>query len=164
MGWFILIIIVGFILWLLLAPIRLILDSENRICAIQWSGIGSARLVSLPDDLVVRLRVFFWQKQFSVFNIKSTKKKSKGKKKKSTKKKDFGMWRQRGMNLLKSFRIKTFRLNLDTDDFVQNSYLYPIFHLLNTKNRQLQINYKGNLELLLIVENRLFNIIKSFII
>lgn len=167
LGWLLIFFFIGLILWLLLAPIRLILDSNNEVYYLQWYGIAKAGLVMLPDDLVIRLRVFFWKKQFSVFEIKPSGKKKKSieniPKKKSKQKTNFKTWKRRGITILKSFKVKIFRLNLDTDDFVHNSYLFPIFHLLNAENRRFQINYKGDLELLLVVENRLINIIKAFI-
>ncbi len=45
-----------------------------------------------------------------------------------------------------------------------NAYLFPVFHLLSGGSRQLNINFSGHNELVLIMTNRIWNILWVFLI
>lgn len=152
--------------WLLLAPMRLVIDSHRQQYYVQWQGIGQAQVLPTTDDLIIQLRFFFWKKNFYPLHP-STKEKKQKKEKKAKKKKrrfNFRKYKRKGLRLLRSFRVRTLKLNLDTDDYVHNSYLYPLFQLLSGHNRQLTINYNGETELQLIVENRLYRMLIAFLL
>jgi len=156
-------LLLALIVGLLFSPIQLKIDTRRQSYFLGWWGVGKARLLPVTDDLVIQLRIFFWKKHFHLLKAHPKKKeKEKEKKSKKSQKINFSKYKRKGLRLLKSFEVKAFRLNLDTDDYVQNSYLYPVFYFLSNDQRQLTINYTGESELLLVVENRLYKILIAF--
>ncbi len=148
--------------WLLMAPIVLKIDTQEELCYLKWKGIAGVRLLVLADELVLKIQVFFWKKNIYPLsyspNTSNTKQAAQPKKKKKPRM----PWRK-GKKLLQSFTVQTFQLDLDTDDFVQNSYLFPIFYFLSSERRQLRINYSGQMRLKLEVQNRLYHLLKAWL-
>lgn len=159
------------LLLLLIAPFRLIVDSRQQIFRFNWQPIGMAQLQMTEDDFVIRFKLFFWGMERSLLKMISSKKEEAEKKEKQAKrskkknsKKGFQFIRTRIIPVWKSFKLEKLRLQLDTDDYCRNAYLAPVFHLLsNGKNRQLSVNFSGDIELILIVQNRLIRILKAII-
>jgi len=114
-------------------------------------GLGGASLLLMGDDPVVRMHVFFWQRDFFLLEAKKPLKKPVKKARKGSKKFNWSMILQ----LLKTFKVRQFRLELDTDDYVINAYLYPLFYLVSRPQRQLSVNFEGRTNLALQIENRL---------
>ena len=148
--------------WLLVAPIVLKIDTQQEIGYLKWKGIAGVRLLILADDIVLRVQVFFWKKNFYPLSRSSKSDHTKQENKRVKKKKTPVSWRK-GKKLLQSFTVQTLQLDLDTDDFVQNSYLFPVFYFLSNEKRQLRINYSGQLALKLEVHNRLFSLLKAWL-
>jgi len=67
------------------------------------------------------------------------------------------------IRILKSFKVKKLLLNIDTGNYILNAKLYPIFLLLNYQIGNFNINFQGRNRLVLEVENRPIDIIKSII-
>ena len=160
------IILLLLILWLLFSPIELKLDTRSHTYFLHWKSIGQARLKMVPDDLIIQLRILFWKKDFHPLEYKPKKKEKKTKKAKKKKpgKMNFSKWKRKGVRLFKSFTIKSFRLNLDTDNYLYNSYLYPVFYFLNKGKKQWNINYQGEFEFVLIVQNRLYKMLIAMLL
>lgn len=157
-------LLLAILVWLLFSPIRLKIDTRESAYLCSWLGIGRVQLLPVTDDLVIQLQIWFWKKNFYPLRPNPQKEKPKETRKKKKKRKmNFQKYKRKGLRLVRSFRVKAFRLNLDTDDYLQNSYLYPFFHLLSNNNRQLTINYRGETELLLIVENRVARMLIAFL-
>jgi hypothetical protein len=160
------------IIGLLILPFQLCIDTNTNTYYLRWQGIAKARLIPLPDDFLLRLNILFFRKDFYLLERLATAPEKKpraeeSEKKKARKKKRKGWtaktWRRKMVRLLKSFQVKVFRLNMDTDDYVYNSYLYPIFYFLSKGNRRLRINYQGEGELVLVVQNRPWRLIWAFL-
>ncbi len=146
--------------WILFSPIQITLNSQKKIYQIHWYGIARARLLLLSKDFLIRVNVFFWEKDFSLLRPKKEKKKATKKKRKfRSRKKTL----KKIIRILKSFKIKIFKIDLDTGDYIQNSYLYPVFHFLKNKKRDLSINYRGDVNIHLKIENRLYKILLSLL-
>ena len=166
-------IILGLILLtiiiVLIAPFRFILDSHTQRIAFEWPPFGSAKLILKADGHpLLMYKILLWQRELALFDLKfkPTKEIEKGKQKKERKSKKTGArWaRRKFIPLWHSFKLKELKLNLDTDDYCKNAYLFPLFHFLsNGKNRQLGINFNGESELRLIIENRIIRMIKAMI-
>lgn len=80
------------------------------------------------------------------------------------------MSRQRGfwilkkvIKVIKSFKIKELFLNIDTGDVIYNAYLYPLFYFLGGHNRSLFVNYSGEVQFKVTIQNRLINMLIAFI-
>ncbi|MBX2876073.1 MAG: hypothetical protein KTR30_28385 [Saprospiraceae bacterium] len=153
------------IVWILFSPIVLRIDTRKDLYWLRWRGIALFQLKWLDDDLVLHLRVWFWKKDFhlldSLLEPRTSSAKKKASKRKPKRKRN---WKRLGTRLLQSFTVKQFDLKLDTDDYVLNSYLYPIFSLLNSKPWQLGINYQGQSSLQLQIENRLIRLLKAVLL
>ena len=97
---------------------------------------------------------------------KKTGKKKAGKKKavrKKTRKSKVLRWFKKSKKILRSFEVKEFNLNLDTDNYIWNGYLYPIFFFIDRGHRHLHINYNGDFVFKLWVKNRPYRILQAII-
>lgn len=148
--------------WLLMAPIVLKIDTQEELCYLKWKGIAGVQLLVLADEVVLKIQVFFWKKNIYPLSRSPKSPSAKHSLKPKKKKKRQLPWRK-GKKLLQSFTVQTFQLDLDTDDFVQNSYLFPIFYFLSNKRRQLRVNYSGQTVLKLVVQNRLYHLLKAWL-
>ena len=69
------------------------------------------------------------------------------------------MWRL-GRNVLRSFEIKRLEIWWDSDDFIWNAQIYPLARFISSWGvGKIYINFTGQCELALRVENRLGRII-----
>ena len=152
-----LLILIG---WILFTPIVIEIDTLKGVYAFRWKGLVKVRLVCESGDLKVQVASWFWKKSFDPFQFKS-KKKKKTDSKKRTKTRDFRKWTSRVFRVLKSFRINACSLSLDTNDFVVNSYLWPVFYFLDSGRKTLRINYEGKFNALFIAKNKLFRILRA---
>ena len=67
------------------------------------------------------------------------------------------------MDALGSFRIRKLHLDLDTDDFMLNAWLVPVFSMVNSKDIQMRVNFDGNSSLLLDLRIHLGSLLWIFI-
>ncbi len=168
--WIILILLFSFLIWLLLAPIRLNIDSSKNNYLINWGGLGSLTLVPNKENWFLKLKIGFWKKKFFISSLlekmgKSEKKEPKPEKKKKQKRSNFSSSLKKGRRVLKSFDVKVCKINFDTDDYYWNALLIPAFQWLNKGSQhRVAINFMGKNDILLIVENRLIKIFYSFLI
>ena len=66
--------------------------------------------------------------------------------------------------ILKTFKVKKILVNIDTGDCILNAKLYPVFAFLNYNFGSFKINFTGRNQMVLCIQNRPFNIIKTFMI
>ncbi len=151
------------IIYLLWVPIVLCIDTTTNQYYIQLKGLAKAKIESHQDELLqVKLRVLFFTFQFyPLREIGRTKKKkpSKRRRKKPSKRKDF----RTVLRLLTSFKVKKFFVNIDTGDCIVNAKLYPVAALVNYRIGNFRINFQGRNQLVLYLQNRPIDIIRSFI-
>ncbi len=144
--------------FLLFAPLQLEINSLGKYCQINWGKLVKAKLLFLTDDILLQLQLTFYKKELYplkyLFQKKEQKEEPKPKAKKQKKPTDFQRNFRFAKKILRSFKVRKCRLNFDTDDYILNAYLYPIFYFLNKGNRQFSINYEGNFDCHLLVENR----------
>jgi hypothetical protein len=168
----IIIIVLTPLLWLLFAPIFLLIDSGKNKYQAGIRGIFQLQIIPHPEDIIrIYFRVFFLRFRFDPFKPSTEKKARKKKKKKKHRRikipgfhlfRLFGKMAWKG---IKTFRIKKFVLNLDTDNIILNGYLIPTFVIVNNwKKVNLNINYSGDFYLNLLIEGRLINLIISTIV
>ncbi len=132
-------------------------DSNQNIYELRWVSIGYAKLLFKHEQAFVKFRILFFTHTKSIdlpelFRSKAEKKPKT--KKKSKKSYSWKTIRHKTTKLFKSFKLEKFWLNIDTDNYYLNAFLYPVFHFLRGKNYRLKINYQGETELSLIVKNR----------
>lgn len=69
---------------------------------------------------------------------------------------------ERMFNVLRSFRVRELRWELDTGNYLHNALLYPIFYLLNLQNASTGINFLGRNGIRIRVGNRLMRMLFAF--
>lgn len=163
--YFILLVFLITVIWLLIAPFQLMISSDNPIAIFRWKGLGDVVFV-IEDEPIIRLRIWFWRKLFYPFqwNFKSGKsaeekeeKKKAAKKPKPKKSKGFPFKLIR--KLMGTFKVRAFRLNVDTDDYAVNGMLYPLaFWLSKYRNVHCQVNFEGDFEFFLFIENQIYRL------
>lgn len=154
----ILILVMGY---LLLMPIELFIDTAENEYYIQAKGLMKISVETDAKELILlRLKLPFYN--FKIYPLKAS---IKTKKVKSTQKKKVkNLFKlKKGLQLLKSFKVKLFRLDLDTGNYVQNAQLWSAYPIFNQFPGRININFEGRNELLLSIQNRPIYIIKSFI-
>ena len=173
--WIILLLLFCFLSWILIAPIRLNLDSLKNNYLINWGGLGSLTLVPNEQNWFFRLKIGFWEKKFFILGLiekmmRSDKKEQKpkelkSKKRKKKKRSNFFSSLRKARYVLESFKIKVCKIDFDSDDYYWNALLIPAFQLLNRGDQhRIAMNFKGKNDILLIVEIRLIKILYSIFI
>lgn len=156
---------------LLVAPLRLDIDSSKNKYLIKWSGIGSLTLKPSEEDWFLNLKIGFWKKQFLISRLmegiwkKEKKKPEPEKRKKKRKPFSFFKFRKKALRVLKSFKVRQCKIDIDTDDYYWNALLIPVFQAVNKGNyHRVAINFSGKNSILLLIENRLIKILYSILI
>jgi len=138
-----LLLLLVFIIWMLVTPMIFRIDTESGVMSFKIWGLGQASLIWIEREPVLVLHIFWWKKRLYPYTWKKkTEQEEKPSKEKKRKKRSGYFTFRRARKLLKSFRVKEFRLNLDTEDVILNAYLFPFFYFLNRKNIHTTINYK----------------------
>ncbi len=158
--WIVLSMLLLLLLTILLAPFELRLDTLSGEYCLRWRGIVSVRLTGEVRDPVVRLWLLGWRKKYHLLELGGGKEK-KEEEAEPTERRTKRGGRPRWLTfrlvrrLLRTFRVRRLRLLLDTDDYVLNAYLFPLFQRFSSRSRQLTINFSGRNELSLTVTNRI---------
>jgi hypothetical protein len=155
MLWFLLclLLVMLLLLWL---PFDVEIDTHHGIYQARWRGIFSIRLVPAEERWQWFYKLFFWENPLHFKQQKPRPKKSAAKKSKS--KISFKQVLALFKNLLHAIKIKRFRLDIDTGDYVRNAQLYPLFHILSKPGRQYRINFMGKEELEILLQTRLWHL------
>ena len=152
-----------FVIYLLLTPITLFIDTESHQYYIQLRGLAKASIMQHDKEiLIVKLKVLFLKFYVYPLNYLGLDKRNKHKIN-NIKKKRMLIKIKRILNILKTFRVKRFFVNIDTGNSYLNARLYPLFALLNYNRGNFHVNFEGQNQLVLLVKNRPIHIIKSII-
>ncbi len=148
------------IVYALLVPIDLYINTITNQYYLQIRGFAKASIEKDNVEIIrIKLRMFFMN--FYLYPLKYrgfTEKKKIVKNNKTNKKIDF----KKGLQILKSFKIKRFNLEIDTGDYTLNAKLYPVFVFLNYNLGHFKVNFEDRNQLVLHLQNRPINIIKLF--
>jgi hypothetical protein len=157
MIWYILIsFFIALVLWVLLAPVIIFVNTDRNRYFLALPLVFRAEVVPSDEILNIKGWIFFVPYRFNPF--RSKKGKEKGPVKEVRKRKKFRFYRgNAGMiaDVIRSLRIRKLMLDIDTDDFVQNAWLVPVFSMINTDNIQMQVNFSGTMSLILDIRTRL---------
>ncbi len=160
MFWVILIVLfLAIVIYILFARLSMVIDTSTNNYFIELKGIFKISAESDKSEILkLRTQIFFLN--FNFYPLRPNKKE---KPKKNKRKSRLPLTLKQGYRILKTFRIKSFYLDLDTGDCITNARLYPVFALLNYKTGNFNINFNGRNKLVLHIKNRPIYIIKSFI-
>lgn len=167
--WIILILLFSFLLLFLLAPLSLHIDSSKNIYQISLSGLAGFALIPNEEDWFFVLKISFWKKKFPVSGFAERTMVSKAKQEQpesKAKQKRFDFFKSSKIirRILRSFRVRICKIDIDTDDYYWNALLIPAFQLFNRGNQhRIAINFEGKNQVVLLVENRPVNILYSIL-
>ncbi len=157
-------VLVGSLAYLLLMPLELNIDSSRGQYCLRMGFLARVSVEKDPVELLkLHLKVLFLNFIWRPSDLAS---RGLPKKKLAKKVKRGGKGRitlAQGWRLLQSFRIKAFRLELDTGDPIRNAQLYPLFFLIGQYGGNLGINFTGHNSLKLQVVNRPIHIIRAIV-
>ena len=166
MGW-IIVLAVFFILigTLLFAPIRLVIDTPEDRYEISWAYVVYGTVIPIESDIQLRLSVFGFRKSWNVVELaaRPSKKKEKKEKEKKKKKKRRKFSPYLIPQILKSFKVKQLKADIDFDSVYWNAWLYPAGQIFRTENIQCSTNFEGRNVLVLEIENRPVWLVQNFI-
>ncbi len=153
-------VLVVTLLWILLGPIIIYLDTQENRYQVGLPGIIKAAVVPTEEIFHIRGWLFFIPFKDTSFpseKERAQRRRSKERKNPGGKEKQF-KWSE-GKNLLRnilgSFRVKRMDLDIDTDDFMLNAWLVPAFSSVNSEHIHMQVNFEGNASLMLNMQTRL---------
>ena len=149
--------------YLLLMPVDLYIDTNSNEYYIRLKGVAKASVERHEADILrIKLHVFFMNFYFyPLTNIGLTKKKKEIKEKGDKKKRKISI--RNFLSIIKTFKVKRLVLDIDTGDCILNAKLYPLFSFLNYHFGNFKINFEERNRMVLHVQNRPLDIIKSFI-
>lgn len=156
-------ILVVLLAGLMFSPLILQVDTYKNQYLLRW-GLGRVQFIPTGDDLMLRIGLGFWSHRFSLLRLLAKPPKKEQDPAAKPEKRKAGQNRktwslQRLMRLIRTFRVRYFRLDLDCDDFVTNAYLYPMFKALSTPTRLLTINFQGRNQCAFEVKNRIASVL-----
>lgn len=152
-----------FIIYLLFVPLDIVVNIAKNQYFVRIRGLAKVALEGHEKEFLrIKLNTLFTK--FYFYPLRRKKKEKKKKIEKSSgKKKNFRSNFKRGLQLLKSFEVKKLLLDIDTGNCIQNAKLYPAFAFLNHYVGTFQVNFEGRVNMVLHLQSRPINIIKSFI-
>jgi hypothetical protein len=145
-------------------PLELYLDSYQERYYLRMGILARASVEKDPVELLrLHLKVLFMNFYWRPSDLKTARKKpAKTKKVRSSRKvKKFNISLVR--RLLRSFKVRRFRLEIDTGDPVLNARLYPLLFLLDRQAGDIRLNFVNRNHLLLQLTNRPIRLLNAFI-
>lgn len=163
MLWIVFILLLfSLLLYVLFMPIDIVVNTLGNQYYVRM-GILARAMVEGDETYLFRIQLRTFFMRFYFYPLKKRKKKEKKSTTVSRKRRMKISDLQLGWRLLKSFQIKRFKLNLDTGNVITNAKIYPVFALLNYRGGNFGINFIGENQLVLHLQNRPIRILKSFI-
>ncbi len=162
--WSIIIGLLLLLLALLFMPLNLVLNTVTQQYYIQAAGLAKVNVEGDDEEIIrLRLQALFRNFYFYPLDWVNKPKKLKEGKRKKKKKKRTNLSPGTIIRLLRSFRVKRLRVNVDTGDCITNSKLYPVFSLMNFWGGNYGVNFQGRNEIVLHLQNRPIRLLRSFI-
>lgn len=152
-GLIIIVLLIGLLIWLLISPLVILLDTRVPYFQVKWVSIGAAS-IWYDENLKVKFRILFFRKTIDV----GQKKKKITTKKKNIKSKKRKIPAQKIIRLLKTFKVKRWNLAIDSGDYIETAFLYPINFLRPLQNH-LYINFNDENYLFIEITNRPWKIL-----
>lgn len=148
------------VVYFLFLPIVLLIDTNSNQYYIHLKGLAKINIESDPKELLkLKLHVFFINYYIYPLRTRTSSKKKTAQRKKTKNKLRLGTI----LKLIKSFKVKKLKINMDTGNCITNAKWYPVFYFLNYKFGGFNINFEEKNQLVLCLQNRPIRIIKSFI-
>lgn len=142
----VLVILLSLILFLLLSPLWIELDSSVPVGRVRWWGIGRAEL-RYEKEWMAKLRILFFKRTFYLERTKKTGiARTKSKKRKQAKNTKpgipFRIMIKKIRRVLRSFIVEKWQVAIDTGDATLNARLFPLNWMPGLKGNLL-VNFNG---------------------
>ena len=148
-------VVCAIVLFLLITPIVLEVDSERGKYQVCYRGIGSCNAVIVGGRLLFILHLLGWKKTIDPFAPRINKNKpEKPKRSKTRRRMTPSKMLRKARAVLRSFRVQYFYVDVDTDNYVTNAWLYPIAMLGRSSGGPwIHINFSGETVVRLRIQN-----------
>lgn len=152
--------LIGIVGFILLTPLVLEVDTTNRVYRIRLRGIAASELIFPNGRLLFRIWVLGYHKEIDPFQAKKELPAPPSEKRKKRRKRfTISTILRKPRAVLRSFTVKYLYINIDTDDYLWNAWLYPLIVPLSREGRTFRINFNGEVDMRLRIENRLGKIL-----
>ncbi len=144
---------------LFLARMEFHINTYQNHYELRWGPLLQAKVDTTEELPALAVRLGPFRKKWRLSDLQSkTLKTDKPKKtgKKPKKSKAFPL--QLIIDILRSFRVRQFKLQIDTDDYVWNAWLFTPVYLIPGLRRHISINFMGRNGLVLQIENQLWRL------
>ena len=165
---FLLLFLVAIVVILLFIPFDMIVSTDRGVASFQYGKLLSAGIKSESNNLIIYLSAPFIKKKMTIDELilKNSKPSSKklGTKKppSSTGKYFMKRIRKKWKKIISTFQIKQMEVNVDTDNYIINAYLYPIVLFFGMRyNKPICINFQGVNRVNIVIRNRLANLLRA---
>ena len=156
---FIVVLIIGYILF---APFIIEINTEKDLYGIRFHKLAGFGFEILEDSLILSMNIMGWKKKL---DLSETKKQTKKQVHKKINKKQFQLSFKKIKSVLRSFKIKTCFINIDTGNMPLNGILYPLFLWLSRlTGKRVEINFWNENKVILVIENNLARIMLAYLI
>jgi len=160
----ILILLTAFLIYVLLMPLELVIDSYASQYYLRLGFLARLSLENDPLELLrLHLKVWFLNFYWRPSEIRAWGRQKKESKVETKGGKKTRMTLTQVRRILSSFRVKALSLEIDTGNPVLNARLIPLSYMFGWRIGTLGINFRSRNFILLHVVNRPINILKVFI-
>jgi hypothetical protein len=159
--------------WLIIAPIGLVINTEKEKYTVYVRGLLSVRMQLQASSIILHFRIFFIPLKFDLLKMAVNKSQKKSKKKRKPKKrrkkiknkKSLDMWfiYSIAKKILNSFKLKSFRINIDTGNNPLNAQLYPIAAYFSNEKAKILVNFNEENKADIHISNQIIKIAYIFI-
>jgi hypothetical protein len=167
-----LVIIVGTLLFFLISPFKMIIDTREGIYRLGWDRGVNARAFHFKEEWGVRLNIFGWKRDYGfeelVKKINGPSEPEKGiqkevrKKRKKTSRFNFSIRKLK--RIVRQIKVKQFQLEFDTEDVILNAYLLPVFEAIRFHSHErfrTRVNFIRKNMLRMNIQTRMINVLKA---
>jgi hypothetical protein len=150
------------LIYLLLAPFYIEVNSLTNLYRIKFHRLMSLSIKNSNDIIEFEMKLFFWTKKINFSEAKLVEHKELKSKNNNPPKKTLE-W-NKVKNVLKSFKLNTCDINIDMGNMQLNGILYPFVYFMSIHyKKQIALNFNGQNYVILEIENNLARIIRAYI-
>lgn len=148
---------------MLLARLELYIDTYRHLYRLRWGIALSARVETQGEEPALSAQFGPFHKRWTLGQLLFGKKEQKKEKEKPKPKKQEKAAPSKPFPfrlifaVMKTFRVRQFRMELDTNDYVWNAWLFTPVFLMPALRQRVHVNFLGHNGLVLQVDNRLWN-------
>ena len=159
--WITLALVLTILLYLVIAPFYLEVNSERGICRMRFHHIACANIYLTGESLFMKLKIIGWYKTIDLFARRETPVTSKEKK---IAKREKTIAIPKVLAILRSFKLSKCHITIDTGDMALNGVLYPWFLWIGDwMQRDVQINFYNENKVVLEIENNFYRVLRAYI-